>query len=209
MPDIAFACIDEAHCVSQWSHNFRPSYLVLFKVLREKLGVQTILGLTATATQSAVASIIEHVGIPDGRKGVIQDTPLPNNLMLTVSCDPSRDQALVKLVSSPEFEDFSSVIVYCTRREECERLATLLRTCLKVSFGQDNLLEIIYVLNMTSQNTHLVLPCIDFTACHVFQNTSKETGTTKISPVAEAYHAGFSSARRKQVQTAFMNGKMV
>jgi ATP-dependent DNA helicase Q4 len=50
LPPIAFACIDEAHCVSQWSHNFRPSYLMICRVLKEKLGVKTVLGLTATAT---------------------------------------------------------------------------------------------------------------------------------------------------------------
>lgn len=52
LPPIAFACIDEAHCVSQWSHNFRPSYLMICRVLKEKLKVKTILGLTATATKS-------------------------------------------------------------------------------------------------------------------------------------------------------------
>ncbi|XP_034255863.1 ATP-dependent DNA helicase Q4 isoform X2 [Thrips palmi] len=169
LPDIAFACIDEAHCVSQWSHNFRPSYLVIFKVLREKLGVQTILGLTATATQTAVSSIIEHMQIPDGRLGVIQDTPLPNNLVLSVSRDSIRDQALVKLLSSPEYQTYQSIIVYCIRREECERLAGLLRTYLKD------------------------------------QNEIK-AGKVKISSVSEAYHAGLSSARRKQVQTSFMSG---
>ena len=49
---LAFVCIDEAHCVSHWSHNFRPSYLRLCKIIREKLGVKTILGLTATAPES-------------------------------------------------------------------------------------------------------------------------------------------------------------
>lgn len=52
LPAIAFACIDEAHCVSQWSHNFRPSYLMICRVLKDKLKVNTILGLTATATKS-------------------------------------------------------------------------------------------------------------------------------------------------------------
>lgn len=52
LPPIAFVCIDEAHCVSQWSHNFRPSYLMVCRVLHEKLKVKTVLGLTATATLS-------------------------------------------------------------------------------------------------------------------------------------------------------------
>lgn len=149
LPDIAFACIDEAHCVSQWSHNFRPSYLVIFKVLREKLGVQTILGLTATATQTAVSSIIEHMRIPDGRQGVIQDTPLPNNLILSVSRDSARDQALVKLLNSPEYQTYQSIIVYCIRREECERLATLLRTNLRVCSLQYNTEELETFFNAT------------------------------------------------------------
>lgn len=50
LPPIAFVCIDEAHCMSQWSHNFRPSYLMICRVIKERLKVRTVLGLTATAT---------------------------------------------------------------------------------------------------------------------------------------------------------------
>ncbi|KAF5289955.1 hypothetical protein FQR65_LT11702, partial [Abscondita terminalis] len=131
LPPIAFACIDEAHCVSQWSHNFRPSYLKICRVLRERLSVNVVLGLTATATRSTSDSIIQHLSIPDGRNGIISDVPLPNNLTLTVSKDVNRDQALLALLMSDRFKEFKSIIVYCTRRETCERVATFLRTCLK------------------------------------------------------------------------------
>ncbi|CAG9864447.1 unnamed protein product [Phyllotreta striolata] len=131
LPPIAFACIDEAHCVSQWSHNFRPSYLMICRVLRESLGVKTILGLTATATEATRTSIIRHLGIPDGERGVISDVPLPDNLELTVSRDPNRDRALLDLLLSDRFKRFNSIIIYCTRRLECERIAAFLRTALK------------------------------------------------------------------------------
>ncbi|KAH8305279.1 hypothetical protein KR018_010320 [Drosophila ironensis] len=129
LPPIAFACIDEAHCVSQWSHNFRPSYLMICKVLRKNLGVHTVLGLTATATLPTRVSIISHLGIADGERGVISDTPLPDNLVLSVSKDANRDAALLQLLNSERFEPCQSIIIYCTRRDECERIAGFIRTC--------------------------------------------------------------------------------
>ncbi|XP_030754081.1 ATP-dependent DNA helicase Q4 isoform X1 [Sitophilus oryzae] len=131
LPPIAFACIDEAHCVSQWSHNFRPSYLMISRVLKESLGVKTILGLTATATKATCQSIIDSLAIPDGLNGVISDIPIPDNLHLTASRDPNRDRALVNLLLSQKFKYCKSIIVYCTRRDECERIASFLRTSLK------------------------------------------------------------------------------
>lgn len=131
LPPIAFACIDEAHCVSQWSHNFRPSYLMICRVLREKLGVKTILGLTATATIHTRESIVNHIGVPDGLAGIISDIPLPENLVLTVSKDENRDRALIALLRSERFETLHSIIVYCTRREECERISGILRMSLQ------------------------------------------------------------------------------
>lgn len=131
LPPIAFACIDEAHCVSQWSHNFRPSYLMICKVLRKNLGVQTVLGLTATATLPTRISIIDHLGITDGERGIISDIPLPDNLILSVSKDENRDMALLQLLNSERFESCQSIIIYCTRRDECERIAGFIRTCIQ------------------------------------------------------------------------------
>lgn len=135
LPPIAFACIDEAHCVSQWSHNFRPSYLMICQVLREKLKIKTILGLTATATQQTRESIIKHLGIPDGVDGIISDIPLPDNLVLSASRVEHRDRALLDILKSKRFENCNSIIVYCTRRDECERVAGFLRSTLQSALG--------------------------------------------------------------------------
>ena len=52
--EISMVCVDEIHCASEWSHNFRPAYLVLHEMIKEKLGDKTrVIGLTATATRAA------------------------------------------------------------------------------------------------------------------------------------------------------------
>lgn len=92
-----------------------------------------MLGLTATATRSTCDSIISHLQIPDGRNGVISDIPLPDNLILTVSKDHDRDRALLALLLTERFSSCRSIIIYCTRREECNRLSKFLRTSLQYS----------------------------------------------------------------------------
>ena len=133
LPPIAFACIDEVHCISQWSHNFRPSYLMVNKVLREKFGIATVLGLTATATVSTIRSITRELEI-ESEKGVIKDIPIPDNILLSVSVDDDKDEALIKLLTSEKFQDFNSILIYCTRRDDCERLATYIRTVMQNFF---------------------------------------------------------------------------
>merc|ERR1719188_922086 len=59
LPPVALACIDEAHCVSEWSHNFRPDYLRLHEFLVGALGARRLLGLTATATRPTIRSICD------------------------------------------------------------------------------------------------------------------------------------------------------
>jgi len=66
---ISMVCVDEIHCSSEWSHNFRPAYLVLHEMIKEKLGDETrVIGLTATATKAAQQQICEifDIDFPDG-----------------------------------------------------------------------------------------------------------------------------------------------
>ena len=129
LPPIPFVCIDEVHCLSQWSHNFRPSYLRLCKVIRDKFGVSCVLALTATATRRTVIDLMDRLGISE-EEGVIKGPILPINLKLSVSRSADRDRALIELLGSERFRALSSIIVYCTRQKETERVSQLLRTCL-------------------------------------------------------------------------------
>lgn len=127
LPPVAFVCVDEAHCLSQWSHNFRPCYLRVCKVLREHLGVRCFLGLTATATRSTALDVAKHLGVP--AEAVLRGpVTIPTNLHLSVSTDRDPDQALVTLLQSDRFRTLDSVIVYCNRREDTEHVSALLRT---------------------------------------------------------------------------------
>lgn len=94
------------------------------------MNIKTILGLTATAPTSTLKSIAGNLGV-DSETGVIRGVLLPKNLHLSVSRDADRDAALLELLQGGRFAEFDSIIIYCIRREECERLATLLRTYLK------------------------------------------------------------------------------
>ncbi|KAF6100893.1 RecQ like helicase 4 [Phyllostomus discolor] len=127
LPPVAFVCVDEAHCLSQWAHNFRPCYLRVCKVLREHLGVRCFLGLTATATRSTALDVAKHLGVPE--EAVLRGpATIPANLHLSVSVDRDPEQALVTLLQGGRFRALDSVIVYCPRREDTERVSALLRT---------------------------------------------------------------------------------
>ncbi|XP_068188939.1 ATP-dependent DNA helicase Q4 isoform X2 [Antennarius striatus] len=195
LPPVAFACIDEAHCVSEWSHNFRPCYLRLCKVLRERLGVQCLLGLTATATLSTALDIARHLDIPDQDGIAVRSAAVPPNLHLSVSMDREKDQALVSLLKGDRFGCLDSIIVYCTRREETVRVAALLRTCLQGVLLKEN--------KRTSDGPTLNNPV---------GQRKKELARKKIrKPLkwqSESYHAGLSASERRRVQNNFMCGEL-
>eukprot|EP01117_Protostelium_nocturnum_P014679 TRINITY_DN5611_c0_g1_i1.p1 TRINITY_DN5611_c0_g1~~TRINITY_DN5611_c0_g1_i1.p1 ORF type:complete len:1130 (+),score=483.94 TRINITY_DN5611_c0_g1_i1:77-3466(+) len=124
---IAFVCIDEAHCISEWSHNFRTSYMKLGEVLRNQLRVKTILALTATATIKTQNSISAMLGI-NNEKGVIRLPSVRANLDFGVSMEDNKMKAITKLLQSERLRDAKSVIIYVTRKQQADQIAQSLRS---------------------------------------------------------------------------------
>ena len=69
--------------------------VLIYQVLREKMGVQCLLGLTATATKTTACNVASHLGITDGNRAVICGTAIPDNLVLSVSRDDARDSVII------------------------------------------------------------------------------------------------------------------
>ena len=128
LPRISFACIDEVHCISEWSHNFRPSYFRLCSVLKDCWGIETFLGITATASRKSLNQIAELLNVQE--PSLFYDVTIPSNLQITASCDTHRLQALMDLLQTEPFKDFSSILIYCTKRVDCDMVASHIRTVL-------------------------------------------------------------------------------
>jgi ATP-dependent DNA helicase RecQ len=119
---IALFAVDEAHCISEWGHNFRPDYLKLAHTARE-LGAARVLALTATATPAVVRDICASFEIPS-ECAVVTGFHRPNLLLLTSAAEEGgRAGALVeRLRSRPR----GPTIVYVTLQRTAEELAQLL-----------------------------------------------------------------------------------
>ena len=118
---ISLFAIDEAHCVSQWGHDFRPDYLGL-AVLRERFAGVPLVALTATATQATRAEIVSRLHLTQARQFVasfdrpnIQYRIVPKN-------DPKRQ--LLELLRTEHAGH--SGIVYCLTRASVEQTAEFL-----------------------------------------------------------------------------------
>ncbi|KAK7359409.1 hypothetical protein VNO77_01368 [Canavalia gladiata] len=125
MPAISLVVIDEAHCISEWSHNFRPSFMRLrASLLHKTLNVRSVLAMTATATTTTLDAIMSALDIPD--TNLIQKPVLRDNLHLSVSLARNRMKDLLILIKSPPFAEVQSIIVYCKFQSETDIISRYL-----------------------------------------------------------------------------------
>ncbi|MEI6296079.1 MAG: ATP-dependent DNA helicase RecQ [bacterium] len=113
---ISLFAIDEAHCISEWGHDFRPDYRNL-KMLRKKFPLIPIIALTATATPKVREDIIKQLNIKNS-KTFISSFNRPN---LSYEVLPKKDSLKSILALLSEYKN-ESVIIYCFSRSDTEKL---------------------------------------------------------------------------------------
>jgi ATP-dependent DNA helicase RecQ len=118
---IALFAIDEAHCVSQWGHDFRPDYLEL-SALHERWPTVPRIALTATATQATRAEIVDRLNLSEARQ-FVSSFDRPNICYRIVPKAEPRRQLLELLRAE---HDGHAGIVYCLSRASVEQTAEFL-----------------------------------------------------------------------------------
>ncbi|KAI3720392.1 hypothetical protein L6452_21308 [Arctium lappa] len=122
---ISLVVIDEAHCISEWSHNFRPSYMRLrASLLRSSLGVECILAMTATATTKTMHDVMCSLEIPP--TNLVQAAQIRDNLQLSVSLSGNRMKDLMALLKASPYMDVKSIIIYCKYQSETDMISKFL-----------------------------------------------------------------------------------
>ena len=119
--NISFYAIDEAHCISEWGHDFRPEYRRIRPIINE-IGNAPIIALTATATDKVRTDIKKNLGIPDATE--FKSSFNRPNLYYEIRMKTMDvDKDIIKFIKQNERK---SGIIYCLSRKKVEELAEVL-----------------------------------------------------------------------------------
>ena len=119
--EVSCITIDEAHCVSEWGHDFRPDYMEIFSV-RKLFPKATMIALTATATEQVKRDIIKNLGL---KKPEIFTTSFDRkNIFLEVQPKKSGESQVIDFLKNHKDE---SGIIYCTSRRQVDELFVSLK----------------------------------------------------------------------------------
>ena len=118
---ISFYAIDEAHCISEWGHDFRPEYRNLRQIM-ERIEKKPVIALTATATPKVQSDIQKNLGMENAQ--VFVSSFNRHNLFYEVRSKKEPEKELVRFVN--RFQGQSG-IVYCLSRKKVEEMAETLQ----------------------------------------------------------------------------------
>ena len=118
---ISFFGIDEAHCISEWGHDFRPEYRNL-KAIINKIGDAPIIALTATATPKVQEDIQKTLGMQSAK--VFKDSFNRTNLFYEIRPKVDQDKQIIKFIKQ---NDGKSGVIYCLSRKKVEEITQLLQ----------------------------------------------------------------------------------
>lgn len=119
---ISFYAVDEAHCISEWGHDFRPEYRRIRPIINE-IGPRPVIALTATATPKVQHDIQKNLGMQDA--AVFKSSFNRENLYYEVRPKTNNiDKDIIKYIKSQEGK---SGIIYCLSRKKVEDLAEMLQ----------------------------------------------------------------------------------
>ncbi len=119
---ISFYAVDEAHCISEWGHDFRPEYRKIRPIINQ-IGNAPVIALTATATPKVQHDIQKNLGMSEAK--VFKSSFNRSNLYYEVrKKNQSIDKEIIKFIKSQEGK---SGIIYCLSRKKVEDLAETLR----------------------------------------------------------------------------------
>ena len=121
--NISLLVVDEAHCISEWGHNFRPDYLKI-PIYRKEFGIDKVLLLTATATPKVIDDMCDKFGI--SHDNVVQTGFYRENLFLRIHpvAEEKKDNLLQEILAE---KPFGPTIVYVTLQKTAERIAGMLK----------------------------------------------------------------------------------
>lgn len=117
---ISFYAVDEAHCISEWGHDFRPEYRRIREII-EGIGIAPVIALTATATPKVQSDILKNLGIQEAR--VFKSSFNRPNLYYEVRDKSDPKKEIIRFIKQ---NPGKSGIIYCLSRKKVEELAELL-----------------------------------------------------------------------------------
>ena len=117
---ISFYAVDEAHCISEWGHDFRPEHRRIREII-EGIGIAPVIALTATATPKVQSDILKNLGIQDAR--VFKSSFNRPNLYYEVRDKSDPKKEIIRFIKQ---NPGKSGIIYCLSRKKVEELAELL-----------------------------------------------------------------------------------